>query len=125
MPKPNQTFEAYVMFCGAEEVPDQSRLTRAGCLYMIAETCENYEVDLILHITSESALKGFKVEDVTEELFDIASGRVTNDEAPDDLYKGYKGKLGELVDEYIEQHEDTQRGRYIDRKIEEMRGKND
>ena len=123
MTKPNQTFNAYVMFCGAEEVPDQSRLTRAGCLYMIAETCENYEVDLILHITSESALKGFKVEDVTDELFDLAAARVTNNEHPDDIYKGYKGKLGELVDDYIEKHEDTQRGRYIDRKIEEMRGK--
>ena len=66
-----KTFDAYVMFCGAEEVPDQSRLTRAGCLGVIAEICENYEVDLILHITSEDALKGFKVEDVTEELFDI------------------------------------------------------
>ena len=120
-----KTFDAYVMFCGAEEVPDQQHLTRAGCLGMIAETCENYEVDLILHITSESALKGFKAEDVTDELFDIAAGRVTNDEAPDDIYKGFKGKLGELVDEYIEQHEDTQRGRYTDRQIEEMRGKND
>ena len=120
-----KTFDAYVMFCGAEEVPDQSRLTRAGCLYMIAETCENYEVDLILHITSESALKGFKVEDVTDELFDLAAARVTNNEHPDDIYKGYKGKLGELVDDYIEKHEDTQRGRYIDRQIEEMRGKND
>ena len=120
-----KTFDAYVMFCGAEEVPDQSRLTRAGCLYMIAEICENYEVDLILHITSEDALKGFTALDVTDELFDLAAGRVTNDEAPDDIYKGYKGKLGELVDDYIEKHEDTQRGRYTDRKIEEMRGKND
>ena len=120
-----KTFDAFVMFCGAEEVPDQSRLTRDGCLGMIAEICENYEVDLILHITSEDALRGFKVADVTDELFDIAAGRVTNDEAPDDIYKGYKGKLGELVDDYIEQHEDTQRGRYIDRQIDEMRGKND
>ena len=125
MKKTTQTFEAYVMFCGAEMVPEQENLTRQMCIDTAQEVSENFEVDLILHIQSDNYPHEFVTTDVTDEILEKPFNANIDGTHPDDIYKGYKGRFGELVDDYIEQHEDTQRGRYTDRKIEEMRGKND
>lgn len=123
MSKPEKTFSAFVMFCGANEVPEQSGLTRAECVAVLQETCENYEVDLILHIHTDSFPTSFEAEDVTEELFEEVYNSNVDGSEPDEIYQGYKGKLGEMVAEYIDNHETTRRGRAADRRIDEMRGK--
>ena len=120
-----QTFDAYVMFCGAEMVPEQESLTRQMCIDTAQEVSENFAVDLILHIQSDNYPHDFVTTDVTDEILEKTFNANIDGTHPDYIYKDLKGRFGELVDEYIEQHEDTQRGRYIDRQIDEMRGKND
>lgn len=117
------TMSAFVMFCGANEVPEQSGLTRAECVAVLAETCENYEVDLILHIHTDTFPIGFKANDVTDEVFNEVFEAIV-DRADGERIEGeYKGKLGDMVEEHDYHHEDSKRERYVDRQIDERRGK--
>lgn len=109
-------FSAYIMLCGSNEVPEQVGLTKDECAAVLMETCENYEVDKVLHvytvfheatdITNEYV--SYEVDDVTEDMFSIPYNANVDGSDPEDFTPNpYKGRLGEMIDQYIEWHPST------------------
>ena len=117
------TMSAYVMFCGANEVPEQSGLTRSECVAILTETCEIYEVDLILHIHTDSFPTGFLAHNVTDEIFNEAFEIIADRYEGERIEGEYKGKLEDMIDDFNQRHPDTRREQATDRQIDEMRGK--
>lgn len=100
------SIDVYIMLCGAEGTPDNFSLTRDGCISSLAEVSENYAVDLILHVRTDS----FPIFDetpsnVTDEIVGEALGQFIDgfisDHEVEDCQGKYEGAFGDAIDEHI------------------------
>jgi len=118
------TFDAFVMFDGGEPVEGANAATRESLKGVLAETCENYSVDLILHIRTDSFPSFDEYpENVTEEIFNEVFEDMVDRADGERIEGSYEGKLGDMIDDYNYNHSDSAKERYVDRQIDEMRGK--
>lgn len=92
-----KTFSAYIMMCGAQEVPEQNGLTKSECIKYIVDMSFNYDLDVILHIESDNWPHEITTRDVSEEMFKAAFNEVVHDGF---IVNYYRGTLGALVEEH-------------------------
>jgi hypothetical protein len=119
-----KTFDAYILVCGAESVPEQSGgLTYENAILELISHSEHFEINSVLHVTSDNYPHEIECENVIERVVNAALATLVRSNSAERIKGVFLGALGERIDEFNQNHPDTRKEQAVDREIDMRRGK--